>query len=150
MLHKKGTKVVPHTKTLCGKRILPLTPEAKHYIELICTYNKEKGLINPEGYIFLDNEGNRKTTNSINSALRRINGIRNKKDGYDIVGCPSGNHAIRKTLISNMHSSMKVPDVMIRDFAGHKDFSTTQCYYIYATTPVNDYSDVIAEIFKTE
>lgn len=39
-------------------------------------------------------------------------------------------------------------DRMISDFAGHKDISTTQKYYIHSVTPLTDKADVFAEVFK--
>ncbi|MBQ1715687.1 MAG: hypothetical protein II035_04955, partial [Firmicutes bacterium] len=59
-LHKKGTTVVPHTKTTSGNRILPLTPDAKKYINLILDFNMDNGLVNPDGYIFINNNGTRR------------------------------------------------------------------------------------------
>ena len=49
-----------------------------------------------------------------------------------------GNHSIRKTCISNLAASKLLSDEEIRMFAGHKDISTTQQSYIFATEPLED------------
>jgi len=41
-----------------------------------------------------------------------------------------GNHSIRKTCLSNMGESRALSDEEIRRFAGHKDFATTEKYYM--------------------
>ena len=87
---------------------------------------------------------------SRNDVLRRCNGVRNKKDRFIIFGKPSGNHAIRKACISELHDSQLLPDRMISDFAGHKDISTTQKYYIHSVTPLTDKADVFSKVFKSK
>ncbi len=67
---------------------------------------------------------------------------------YFINPKPSGNHAIRKTCISELHDSQLLPDRMISDFAGHKDISTTQRYYIHSVTPLVDKSDVLLKFWE--
>lgn len=86
---------------------------------------------------------------AVNNVLRRCTGVRNEKDGF-IIGKLSGNHAIRKTCISELHDSQLLPDRMISDFAGHKDISTTQKYYIYSVTPLAEKADVFAKVFRTK
>ena len=87
---------------------------------------------------------------AVNNVLLRCNGIINKKDRFIISGKPSGNHAIRKTCISELHDSQLLPDRMISDFAGHKDISTTQKYYIHSVTPLTDKADVFAKVFSSK
>lgn len=143
VIHKCGVAVVPHTKTICGERVLPLTSDGIRYIGMALDYNKEHGF-KDGNFIFLDNYGKRKRSDSIENALRRVNGTRNDRDGFDIVGRPSGNHAVRRTYISNLHEN-GLPDAVLKDVAGHKDFSTTQACYIFSTKQVDDYADIFAK-----
>lgn len=131
-MHRNGYKVVNHTKTQCGKRKLILTPAAKKYIQMAIDRNKE---------------GNRIHDHAVNNVLRRLNGVRNEKDAFVITARPSGNHAIRKTCISELHDSMLLSDDTIKTFAGHKDISTTQKCYIHQVKPITDYADVFKEVF---
>lgn len=62
----------------------------------------------------------------------------------------SGNHAIRKTCISELHDSQLLLDRMISDFAGHKNISTTQKYYIHSITPLVSKTDVFEKVLGTK
>ena len=106
-------------------------------------YNSEHGF-KDGNFIFLDNHGSRKRSDSIENALRKINGTRNSKDGYDIVGRPSGNHAIRRTYLSNLHEN-GLPDEALRKVAGHKNIATTRKHYIYSTKSIEEYTDIFVE-----
>ncbi len=145
-MHRNGYKVVNHTKTQCGKRKLILTPSAKKYIQMAIDRNKELGVSDGD-YIFLNKEGNRIHDHAVNNVLRRLNGVRNEKDAFVITARPSGNHAIRKTCISELHDSMLLSDDTIKTFAGHKDISTTQKCYIHQVKPITDYAVVFKEVF---
>lgn len=145
-IHRNGYKVVNHTKTQCGKRKLILTPAAKKYIQMALDRNKELGLSDGD-FIFLNKEGKRMHDHAVNNVLRRLNGERNEKDAFIISSRPSGNHAIRKTCISELHDSMLLSDDTIKTFAGHKDISTTQKCYIHQVKPITDYADVFKEVF---
>ena len=144
---RDGYKVVQHPKTDAGIRTLVLTPDAKKYIKMALDENKANGR-SDEDYIFLSKSGERMHEYAVNNVLRRCNGVRNEKDRFIISGKPSGNHAIRKTCISELHDSQLLPDRMISDFAGHKDISTTQKYYIHSVTPLTEKADVFAKVFK--
>lgn len=144
---RDGYKVVQHPKTDAGIRTLVLTPDAKKYIKMALDENKANER-SDEDYIFLSKSGERMHEYAVNNVLRRCNGVRNEKDRFIISGKPSGNHAIRKTCISELHDSQLLPDRMISDFAGHKDISTTQKYYIHSVTPLTDKADVFAKVFK--
>ena len=146
-IHADGYRVVQHPKTDAGIRTLVLTPDAKKYIKMALDENKANGR-SDEDYIFLSKTGERMHEYAVNNVLRRCNGVRNEKDRFIISGKPSGNHAIRKTCISELHDSQLLPDRMISDFAGHKDISTTQKYYIHSVTPLTDKADVFAKVFK--
>ena len=146
-IHADGYRVVQHPKTDAGIRTLVLTPDAQKYIKMALDENKANGR-SDEDYIFLNKSGERMHEYAVNNVLRRCNGVRNEKDRFIISGKPSGNHAIRKTCISELHDSQLLPDRMISDFAGHKDISTTQKYYIHSVTPLTDKADVFAEVFK--
>ena len=95
---------------------------------------------------FLTKEGNRIHDYAVNNALRRLNGERNEKDAFVITARSSGNHAIRKTCISELHDSMLLSDDTIKTFAGHKDISTTQKCYIHQVKPITDYADMFKEV----
>ena len=148
-IHADGYRVVQHPKTDAGIRTLVLTPDAKKYIKMTLDENKANGR-NDEDYIFVSKSGERMHEYAVNNVLRRCNGVRNEKDRFIISGKPSGNHAIRKTCISELHDSQLLPDRMISDFAGHKDISTTQKYYIHSVTPLTEKADVFAKVFGSK
>ena len=143
---RNGYKVA-NTKTKAGKRDLILTPDAKKYIKMALDENKANKR-SDEDYIFLSKSGERMHEYAVNNVLRRCNGVRNEKDRFVISGKPSGNHAIRKTCISELHDSQLLPDRMISDSAGHKDISTTQRYYIHSVTSLTEKADVFEKVFK--
>lgn len=145
-MHRNGYEVVNHTKTQCGQRKLVLTPNAKKYIEMSIKRNKELGIAD-EDYIFLTKEGNRIHDYAVNNILRRLNGVRNERDAFVITNRPSGNHAIRKTCISELHDSMLLSDDTIKTFAGHKDISTTQKCYIHQVKPITDFANEFEKVF---
>ena len=99
--------------------------------------NKANGRSDKD-YIFVSSSGEQMHEYAVNNVLRRCNGVRNEKDRFIISGKPSGNHAIRKTCISELHDRQLLPDRMISNFADHKDISTTQKYYIHSVTPLTD------------
>lgn len=146
---RDGYKVVQHPKTDAGIRTLILTPDAKKYIKMALDENNANGR-SDEDYIFLSKSGERMHEYAVNNVLRRCNSVRNEKDRFIISGKPSGNHAIRKTCISELHDSQLLPDRMISDFAGHKDISTTQKYYIHSVTPLTDTAEVFAKVFSSK
>lgn len=146
---RNGYKVAQHPKTDAGIRTLVLTPDAKKYIKMALDENKANGR-SDEDYIFLSKSGKRMHEYAVNNVLRRCNGVRNEKDRFIISGKPSGNHAIRKTCISELHGSQLLSDRMISDFAGHKDISTTQKYYIHSVTPLTEKADVFAKVFGSK
>lgn len=146
---RDGYKVVQHPKTDAGIRTLVLTPDAKKYIKMALDENKANGRSDKD-YIFVSKSGVRMHEYAVNNVLRRCNGVRNEKDRFIISGKPSGNHAIRKTCISELHDSQLLPDRMISDFAGHKDISTTQKYYIHSVTSLTEKADVFAKVFSSK
>ena len=148
-IHADGYRVVQHPKTDAGIRTLVLTPDAKKYIKMALDENKANGRCDKD-YIFISKSGERMHEYAVNNVLRRCNGVRNENDRFIISGKPSGNHAIRKTCISELHDSQLLPDRMISDFAGHKDISTTQKYYIHSVTPLTDKAEVFAKVFSSK
>lgn len=145
-LHRNGYEVVNHTKTQCGMRKLILTENAKKYIQMAIDRNRELGISDGD-YIFLNKKGSRIHDHAINNVLRRLNGVRNEKDAFVITDRPSGNHAIRKTCISELHDSKLLSDDTIKTFAGHKDISTTQKCYIHQVKPITEYADAFKNVF---
>ena len=108
--------------------------------------NRELGISDGD-YIFLNKKGSRIHDHAINNVLRRLNGVRNEKDAFVITDRPSGNHAIRKTCISELHDSKLLSDDTIKTFAGHKDISTTQKCYIHQVKPITEYADAFKNVF---
>lgn len=121
--HRNGYYLDLHTKTDAGKRKIYLSERAKKYLDMILQHNKCNGF-NSE-YLLLDKDGERPHEYSINNVLRRLN--------KQINTIQKGNHSIRKTVISRMIESNELSNEEIREFAGHKDFSTTAKYYNYST-----------------
>lgn len=128
VVQRSGYEVVEHTKSLESNREIVLTSNAKLFFELICQINDSRGFHSE--YLLLNAQGERMHNDAINNTLRRIN----KK----IDTSQKGNHSIRKTCISNLAASGLLTDEEIRMFAGHKDISTTQKSYIFATEPLED------------
>ncbi|MCD8365151.1 MAG: tyrosine-type recombinase/integrase [Clostridiales bacterium] len=121
-IHRSGYEIVDFTKSKDGKRDLPLTPEAEDYVKTIIAHNKSIDSASAE-WLFLSLKGEKLTKDSINNVLRRIN----KK--LDII--QKGNHSIRKTALSNLFKN-GFTEEEVRQFAGHKDASTTHKYYEFA------------------
>lgn len=145
-IHRSGYEVVNHTKTASGIRSLVLTPGARKIICMAIAKNEERGF--DDDYIFLDKNGDRIHDYAVNNVLRRLNGYRpDRNSPFIINGKPSGNHAIRKTCISELHESLRLSDETIRSFAGHKDISTTRSCYVFQTKPIAAYAEEFAKVF---
>ncbi len=136
---RKGYQVVPHVKTESGIRTLSLTGKGKHYVEMALAHNRGLGIPDSD-FLFLNRKGERIHTNSIENALKEINGGRKHTDISIRESRPSGNHAIRKTCISELHNSGLLSNDTIKSFAGHSDISTTRRCYIHQTAPITDYA----------
>ncbi len=145
-LHRNGYEIVNHTKTQCGMRKLILTENAKQYIQMAIDRNRELGISDGD-YVFLNKKGSKIHDHAINNVLRRLNSVRNEKDAFVIADRPSGNHAIRKTCISELHDPKLLSDDTIKTFAGHKDISTTQKCYIHQVKPITEYADAFKNVF---
>lgn len=130
-IHRNGYEVVPYTKSLDSNREIVLTQCARMLYVMIIQANHERGFHSQ--YLMLDKEGNRMHNDAINNVLRRLNKKMNTPQ--------KGNHSIRKTCLSNMSASHLLTDEEIRAFAGHKDISTTQKCYFFATETLNSRID---------
>ena len=128
---RNGYEVVSHGKTPNADRELFLTRNAKKFLSMIVRANEERNFHSE--YLLLDKDGERMHNDAINNVLRRLNRM--------IKTTQKGNHSIRKTCISNMGESGALSNEEIRTFAGHKDFSTTEKYYMHATTSIENRSD---------
>lgn len=143
---RSGYEIVPYGKTPNSDRQLFLTENAQIIFSMIVNANEQKGF--QSEYLLLDKDGNRIKNDAINNVLRRLNRM--------IGTTQKGNHSIRKTCISNMGESKALTDEEIRVFAGHKDYTTTEKYYMHTTTSIEDRSDAyekainskIANVFK--
>lgn len=122
-LHREGYGVVPYTKTESGMRSLYLSVYSKKYLSMILKHNKDNGF--NSNYLFLDKNGNRIHDYAVNNVPRRLN--------KQIDTMQKGNHSIRKTVISEMLKSNSLTTVEVRNYAGHKDFTTTERYYHHPT-----------------
>lgn len=128
---RNGYEIVPHGKTPNADRELFLTRNAKEFLSMIVRANEERSF--QSEYLLLDKDGERMHNDAINNVLRRLNRM--------IKTTQKGNHSIRKTCISNMGESGALSNEEIRMFAGHKDFSTTEKYYMHTTTSIENRSD---------
>lgn len=128
---RSGYEIVSHGKTPNADRELFLTPKAKEFLFMIIEANKKRNFCSE--YLLLDKNGERINSSEINKVLRRLN--------QTIKTPQKGNHSIRKTCISNMGESRKLSNEEIRTFAGHKDFSTTEKYYMHSTASIETRSD---------
>lgn len=128
---RNGYEVVSHGKTPNAVRELPLTGISKEVLSMIVRANEERNFHSE--YLLLDKNGERMHNDAINNVLRRLNRM--------IKTTQKGNHSIRKTCISNMGESGALSNEEIRIFAGHKDFSTTEKYYMHTTTSIGNRAD---------
>lgn len=130
-IHRNGYEIVPYTKSLDSNREIVLTQCARMIYIMILQANMDRGF--NSNYLMLDKNGNRMHNDAINNVLRRLN---SKIDTPQ-----KGNHSIRKTCLSNMSASHLLTDEEIRVFAGHKDISTTQKCYFFATESLSSRVD---------
>lgn len=107
---------------------------------MIVNANEQKGF--QSEYLLLDKDGNRIKNDAINNVLRRLNRM--------IGTTQKGNHSIRKTCISNMGETKALTDEEIRVFAGHKDFTTTEKYYMHTTTSIENRSDAYEKAINSK
>ncbi len=145
-IHRDGFEVVPHTKTPDGDRHMPLTPEGKEIIERIKAANARRGFTDEDGYLFINNKGERMHENSINNALAELNGGRKKVDENIKNHRPHGNHSLRRTNISDLHDSKVLSDEELRLWAGHTDINTTRRYYIHPIKTLDSHMDELTRV----
>lgn len=119
--HRSGYEIADYTKTKESTRTILCVSEAQKYCQMIVKANEERGF--RDGYLLLNDKGERMHDHSINNVLRRLN----KK----IATSQKGNHSIRKTCFSTMAKSKLLSDEEIMKFAGHNDYATTKTYYIF-------------------
>lgn len=137
---RSGYEVVSYGKTPNADRQLFLTENAKALFSLIIKANEQRGF--QSEYLMLDKDGQRMKNDAINNVLRRLNKM--------IGTVQKGNHSIRKTCISNMGESKALTDEEIRIFAGHKDYTTTEKYYMHATSSLEKRSDAYEKAINSK
>lgn len=141
-LKRDGYEISDNTKTKKGERSIILTSMAKKFLNMILEDNKQRGYEN--GYLLISKHGDRMHEHSINNVLRKLN----KK----METVQKGSHCIRKTCISNMVESNQLTQKEVMDFAGHKDYKTTEKYYVFSTkkteSRANAYENAICNNFK--
>ena len=107
---------------------------------MILNANEQRGFHSQ--YLMLDKNGERMKNDAINNVLRRLN---------KMIHTPQkGTHSIRKTCISNMGESKALSNEEIRKFAGHKDFSTTEKYYMHATASFDNRADAYEKAINSK
>ena len=139
-LKRKGFEVVPYTKSLNSDRILILTSVAKQAYKMIIKSNMENQFFSD--YLLLNKDGIRINNDTINRLLRSLN--------KELGTVQKSNHNLRKTCLSNMGASKLLTDEEIRMFAGHKDISTTQNSYIFATDSLDSRSDAYEQAINSK
>ena len=137
---RNGYEIVSHGKTPNADRELFLTRNAKEFLAMIVRANEERNFHSE--YLLLDKDGERMHNDAINNVLRRLNRM--------IKTTQKGNHSIRKTCISNMGESGALSSEEIRTFAGHKDFSTTEKYYMHSTSSIENRSDAYEKAINSK
>lgn len=113
---RTGSKIVGHLKKNRKDRHIPLSNYVVDIFIESLEYHQTHGI--ETDWLFVNKNGERLTTNSINQALNRISG--------------KGNHTIRRTVITSLIRSGVFTQKEIMDIAGHKDYETTSKYYDYA------------------
>ena len=112
-------EVREYTKTQAGKRLLPLTPEAKEILTSVRIWNNKHKILNE--YIFVDDYGVNYNRQRINTCLYNYC----KKVGI----IKKSSHKIRRSVISNLLDNI-TNKVAVKDFAGHENLQTTlNSYY---------------------
>lgn len=140
MNFRNGYEVVSHGKKPNADRKLFLTRNAKDFLSMIVRANEERNFHSE--YLLLDKDGERIHNDAINNVLRCLNRM--------IKTTQKGNHSIRKTCISNMGESGVLSNEEIRTIAGHKDFSTTEKYYMHATTSIENRADAYEKAINSK
>lgn len=121
---RNGYTISDYTKSINSERCLPIVEKAKQIIDMIVQANIERDL--KSDYLFLNKDGSRMNTHSINNVLNRgVNKRINIKQ--------KGNHSIRKTTLSKMNASKEFTQEEICGFSGHKQVSTLQNSYLFLT-----------------
>lgn len=138
--------VVDYLKTACGRRVVPLVPEALYIFNLISENHKLHGY--DSSYLCYDGTETIRTR-SLARTLTRL---------CKITGVQAFNfHLIRKTYASTLHMC-NIPTRVISSILGHADMSTTQKFYIlnYKDTYAQFYDDICKalsdnnDIFKAQ
>lgn len=124
--------VVDYLKTACGRRCVPLVPEALVIFDLICKNHNAHGYDSP--YLCYDGTDTIRTRSLARTLTRlcKLTGVQ-----------PFNFHLIRKTYASTLHMC-GIPTKVISGILGHADMSTTQKFYIlnYKDTYRQFYDDI--------
>lgn len=135
-----GTHIVPFLKRGHRSRPVPLSNMALGIIDFIRDSYAKKGW--DTEWLILNKNGERATKSAISNTLRRVN---------ESLNLPAkGNHAIRKTVITEMIQSMMFTQKEIQTYFGHKDFSTTSRYYDFAINDVTENANKMNDVLGTE
>ena len=120
MLRYTTNEIVEHTKSDCGDREIPLTPNAVKIIETVIQY-KEEHLIDTNGFIF-----------SVNERHIPMDSISDLYVKYCklISTTHKGSHKARKTFISALLRGQVCLDT-VRILAGHESEKTTLSNYLF-------------------
>lgn len=121
-IERLGYRVVPHTKSSAGDRMIYLNSHAREILKLIKSVNLKYGYYD-DGYIFIasrqETRGTSRTITKYLESLCLSSGVTNKS-----------NHKIRKTQISSMFDN-NININTIREQAGHEDERTSFNNYCF-------------------
>ena len=137
MLRGSTNEIVENTKTDCGDRIIPLTPNAVTIIETIMKYKKEHD-ISTNGFIF-----------SVNDEPLSMYSVADLYIKYcDKIGTiHKSSHKARKTFISALiHGRVHIDKV--RELAGHEDERTTYQSYCYDLNTEDENRKLLAKVLN--
>ncbi len=128
-----GVVVMSHLKKGHDNRPVPLSKTAIDIIHMIRCVYAERGV--ETEWLLTNKNGKRVSKTAICDAIAYAN---------KSIGLPlKNNHAIRKTVITEMIQSMMFTQKEIQTYFGHEDFSTTSRYYDFA---LNDTSENAAKM----
>lgn len=133
-----GKKVLDHTKTDAGERVVPYTTQAKKIISMIKSSSEEYGYYD-NGYIFCP-QSRRISAASIDKKLYKY---------CDAIGIDKKSaHKIRKTYISRLINSGQIDIDTVCRVIGHADMKTTFTSYCYSLNRQNEMQNKFENVLQ--
>jgi len=119
---RNGYEIVEHTKTSAGTRDVYMPVEVRDLFEKIRKNNLDRGLNNPDQFLFFNTKGERMHERSLNRKLCTL---------CNRIGIPFRSiHKLRKTYISKLIDE-GVNINTIREMVGHEDERITYSNYCF-------------------